>query len=247
MITRLTTPRWLITHSIVLLALTVLISFGRWQLDRLEQRRTLNANVMQALDQPPTILDGSMIEPTDFHLRRVRVTGTFDNEANIIIRNQQFENQSGVDVVTPLRIAGSDRAVLVNRGWIPRGNVDPPPESRRVYDVEGEVTIEGIAYRTETRPNRFAPLDPTPAAGKTRLDAWFRVDIERLQQQLPYPLLPIFVEQTAPTDPDNLPRQTAGIDLSEGPHLSYALQWFSFAVILAVTYVLLLWQEVKKG
>lgn len=237
-ITHLTNPRWMLAHAVVLLALATLISFGRWQLNRLEQRQDHNATVMTALARPVASLGASTIDPDDFTFQRVQITGEFDNQASIIIRNQQFQNQSGVDLVVPLKIENSDVAVLVNRGWIPRRNVDPSLESRQIYAVDGLVEIEGIAYHSQERPNRFAPLDPPLMEGETRRDAWFRINIPRIQEQVDYPLLPIYIEQlpTSTVNINNPPVADTIASLDDGPHFNYAIQWFSFALILAVTY-----------
>jgi surfeit locus 1 family protein len=67
---------------------------------------------------------------------------------------------------------------------------------------------------------------------------WYRIDVEAIQQQMPYRLLPFFLLQTPPDEvQDVLPyRVAAEIDLSEGPHMGYAIQWFLFAAVLAVGY-----------
>ena len=173
------------------------------------------------------------------------MTGALDNAENIIIENRPFQGRAGVELVTPLKISGSEQAVLINRGWIPLDQVDP--DSRRAYDIEGEVTLEGIAYRTEPQPSGYLVMpDPTLEAGQTRLDAWFRVDTEGIAGQLDYPLLPIYVKQSPGDNPDEPPLRAEEFDLSEGSHLSYAMQWFSFAIILVVVYGSFLWQESRK-
>lgn len=242
------TGPWLWKHLLALLALIVLLNLGLWQLRRLEERRSLNRNITAALNQAAIPLTGKPIDPAEFHFRRVEVKGVFDNAAAIAIRNQSLGDQPGLHLVTPLRIKGSDVAVLVDRGWIPRGDSDPEPADLTPYDLPGEVTVEGIAYQTQTRPSSLAPSDPPLKAGQTRLVAWFRVDIDRIQEQVPYRLLPIFIRQTpAPNTPaGTLPQADSGVTLDEGPHLGYAIQWFSFAAILVVTYGLFLRQEVKK-
>lgn len=248
---KLVTGPWLLKHLSVVLVLIVLINLGLWQLRRLDEKRELNRNITAALNQPPIPLSGSPINnPADLHFHRVVVTGTFDNAQAIVLRNQLLaDNTPGLHLVTPLQLKGSDQAVLVDRGWIPRGDSDPEPADLAAYDLPGEVTVEGIAYQTQTRPSSLSPLDPPLKEGQTRLVAWFRVDIDRIQAQLPYPLLPVFIRQLpGPTpDPKSLPRQESGITLDEGPHLGYALQWFSFAAILVVTYGLFLRQELRKG
>jgi surfeit locus 1 family protein len=155
-----------------------------------------------------------------------------------------------VRLVTPLQIEGSERAVLVDRGWIPQA--DAEPDLWRKYDQTGEVTIEGLAYPGQSRPEGYlVPTDPTPAADQTRLDTWFRVDIERIQEQAPYPLLPIYVEQSP--DPEGnsaeppLREDNLNPTLSEGSHLGYAFQWFTFALILVITYAAFMRQEVKRS
>jgi surfeit locus 1 family protein len=245
---RLLTGRWWLKHLSVVIVLIVLINLGLWQLRRLEERRTLNRNITATLEQAPITLTGETVDPDLLHFQRVSVKGTFDNAQAIVLRNQTSGDTPGLHLITPLKISGSDTAVLVDRGWIPRGQADPEPDSLKVYDLPGEVSVEGIAYRTQTRPSWLSPLDPPLKAGQTRLNAWFRVDIERIQEQLPYPLLPIFIRQLPDQTPapDSLPRPESGITLNEGPHLGYALQWFSFAAILVITYGLFLRQELQK-
>ncbi|MBE7554174.1 MAG: SURF1 family protein [Anaerolineales bacterium] len=241
--------RWLLKHLLVVLVLIMLINLGLWQLRRLDEKRTFNRNMTAAFNQPAIPLSDGPISPAELHFRRVAVTGAFDNAQAIVIRNQLLGDTPGLHLVTPLRLKGSDRAVLVDRGWIPRGDSDPDPADLAAYDLPGEVTLEGIAYQTQTRPGGLSPLDPPLKEGQTRLVAWFRVDIERIQEQLPYPLLPIFIRQLPGprADTQSLPRQESGLTLDEGPHLGYALQWFSFAAILVVTYGVFLRQELRKG
>lgn len=247
---KLMTKRWVIKHLLVVLVLIVLINLGFWQLRRLDEKRTLNRNITAVLNQAAIPVRGGPINPADLHFHRVAVAGTFDNTQAIVIRNQALADDTpGLHLVTPLRLKDSDQAVLVDRGWIPRGDADPDPAALTTYDLSGEVTVEGIAYQTQTRPGWFSPLDPPLKEGQPRLVAWFRVDIDRIQAQLPYPLLPIFIRQLPGPNADatSLPRQESGVTLDEGPHLSYALQWFSFAAILLVIYGVFLRQELRKG
>jgi surfeit locus 1 family protein len=245
---KLFTLRWIISHILFIIVLIVLINLGFWQLRRLEQRRALNAAIQAGLNAPATELTGQAIDPEALHLHPVTVAGTFDNEENIAIMNRPLEGRAGMHLMTPLQIEGNDQAVLVDRGWIPLDQTDP--EQRRQYDQGGIVTIEGIAYQTQPQPDRaLVPQDPIPGPGENRRDQWFRVDIDRIQQQLPYPLLPIFIVQSAGENADagTPPLREGPIELDEGNHLSYALQWFSFAGIAVIVYGILIWQEAKKA
>jgi surfeit locus 1 family protein len=245
---KLLTRRWIITHALFIIVFITLLNFGFWQLRRLEQRRDLNAAIEAGLNAPVTPLTGQAVDPETLHLHRVTVTGTFDNEENIAIYNRPFEGRAGMRLVTPLQIEGSDQSILVDRGWLPLDETDR--EQRRQYDESGVVTIEGIAYRSQPQSERWGvPQDPVPGPDENRRDQWFRVDINRIEQQLPYPLMPIYVAQSADenANPITPPLREGPIELDEGSHLSYALQWFSFAAIAVIVYGILLWQELRKA
>jgi surfeit locus 1 family protein len=114
--------------------------------------------------------------------------------------------------------------------------------------------VQGVLHQSQTRLNFISPADPPLSADRPRLDQWFRVDIPRIQQQVPYSLLPVYLEQGQPnlsslppvSTSVALPRPDIQIDLSDGPHLSYAIQWFSFAVILLAGYVTFFVRQTSK-
>ena len=114
MMKKLLTPRWLIGHVLVVLAVIVLINLGLWQLRRLDQRRALNASILAGLNAPVVVLSGQTVDPQELNRHRVSATGTFDNQAAVALRNRPFQGQPGVHLVTPLKIKGSDKAVLAS-------------------------------------------------------------------------------------------------------------------------------------
>jgi surfeit locus 1 family protein len=223
----------------VAVAALCFVALGFWQLDRLAQRRAANARTLARLELPALRLDGGLLDPAGVDLRRGIVRGTYDFEHEVVLRNQTHNELPGVDLITPLRIEGSDVAVLVNRGWIPFEMSQPA--QRKAFRAEtGPVEVQGILRSSRTRPSRFAPVDPTPSPGQSGLDAWLRVDIDRIQEQIPYRLLPVFLEQEAgpqSAGQPRFPRPQPEISLSEGPHLFYAGQWFAFAALLVGVYL----------
>jgi surfeit locus 1 family protein len=222
----------------VAVAVVCFVALGTWQLDRRAQRQAANALILARLEQPALRLDGGPLDPAEADLRRGVVRGTYDYDHEVVLRNQTHNELPGVDLLTPLRIEGSDAAVLVNRGWIPFEMSQPA--QRKVFRAgEGVVEVQGILRRSQTRPSRVAPADPTPAPGQAGLDAWFRADIERIQEQTPYRLLPVFLEQEAAppsAGQPRFPRPEPEVSLGEGPHLFYAGQWFAFAALLVGGY-----------
>jgi surfeit locus 1 family protein len=204
----------------------MLVALGIWQLARLQERRALNAEVRARLDAPPFLLTGVALDhPDALNYRPITVRGAFDFDHEIVWRNQAHGESAGVRVMTPLRITGSDAAVLVDRGWLPYA--DSAPEARAVYHTPtGEVTLTGVLRQSEVRASPILPDDPSTPW----LDDWYWMNLGRIQQQMPYPLLAMFVQQAA-GDETQLPIAGYAVDLSEGPHLNYALQWFAFAAI----------------
>jgi surfeit locus 1 family protein len=228
---------------LVFAGVAILCRLGIWQLDRLAQRRAINATIAARMSDPPAPLTKALAEMDAQEYRRVEARGVFDSSHEIVQRNRALDGAPGVHVLTPLRLSGSDATVLVDRGWIPQG--ESTPEARQAYAAPtGEVLVHGQIRRSQE--NVGAPFDPPFGPERPRLDAWFHVDITRIAQQTGYPLLPVFIEQLpAPGDPA-LPRRDPTTDLGEGPHLSYAIQWFSFALILLVGYLAVSRRSLKR-
>ncbi len=217
--------RW-ITVGVLIIA-AGMIRLGGWQLDRLSERRAHNALLASRLAAPPLELTSGTINQSPEEYRRITILGAFDGANEVVLRNRAYQGTPGVDIITPLRIAGSDHHVLINRGWVPLLGYDA--EALREFMVLDEVQIEGIVRKPRPARSRFGPRDQQPTEG--HLKAWFRLDPSRISTQLPYPLLPFYVEQLPNPAAPRLPRPHPSIELSEGSHLSYAIQWFSFAAI----------------
>lgn len=234
---RIFSKKWLLATILVLAAMAVMIRLGIWQLDRLDSRRAFIARVMSAMSQPELALQGSGLqEPLqDMEYRLAIVTGEYDHSRQIALRNQYYNNQWGVHLVTPLKISGSDQAVLVDRGWIPAADFESGDWSQ--YDEPGTVTVQGMIRASRSQADFGSRSDPTPMPGGEPLKAWNFVNIPAIQQQMMLALLPVYIQQS-PTSAAMTPIRTeVELDLSEGPHMGYALQWFTFAAILGIGYL----------
>jgi surfeit locus 1 family protein len=231
---KLFSRRWWFATLLVIAGTLVLIRLGIWQLDRLEQRLAFNAQVTAARSQ--SVLDLNQDQPVDvsaMEWRPVQVTGKYDFENQIAIRNQYYGEQYGFHLLTPLLSQGT--AVLVDRGWIPaEGN--PTPADWHKYDEAGVVTVIGQIRLGSGKPAIGGVADALPADG-SKLALWNNADVAQVAKQLPYPLLPVYIQVNADatdTDPP-IPFQPE-LELTEGPHFGYALQWFTFATLLFVGY-----------
>lgn len=241
---RLLRGSWIAKHLFALLIFVSCLGLGVWQLARLGERRAANAARVAILAQAPAALTGAEADPATLAGRRVRLTGTYLNDQSVVLRGRKSDSGvDGVHLLTPLRLAGSDMAVLVDRGWLPSSQRDPA--ALAAYAVPREVTLEGLAWPPQTRPD--SPLAPRdlPLPGEERIGAWVRVDVAAIQAQVGAPLLPLYVEALPAPGAAPLPRPADPGRLDEGPHLGYALQWFTFAALLAVVYAALIRQELR--
>ena len=236
--------RYILTTSLVLAAMAVMIRLGVWQLDRRQQRLAFNADVVAKLEQAPRSLNDAALglwsipeERAEVRNILARATGSFDFDHQVVLVQQPLENRPGVHLVTPLRLEGSDQAVLVDRGWIPEeeaNNLD------QFSDETGPVAISGFLQPPQILFGRAAQQAANQqSAASEPQETWYRLDIEALQAQIPYQLLPAYLLQSPPPEGNlTLPIHVEPeFDLTEGPHMSYALQWFAFAAIAGIIYV----------
>jgi len=223
---------------IVLVAMAVMAALGQWQLLRLEQRRTANAELLIKLQAESLVITGADLAETPDELedRLATASGIYDFAQQIAVQGQFSENEQGYWLVTPLRIDASENAILVIRGWIPAAEGERGDWS--AYDEADVRTVQGYLQRS-----RVMPDGSTSAVPQDPVKGWWRVDIQAIQSQMPYPLLPVAL-QVAPEENRagrELPRRVpVAFDLSEGSHMSYALQWYSFAVIAGIVYIVVL-------
>jgi len=247
MLRKIISREWILTTFIVLLGSALCVRLGIWQLDRLEQRRTFNAHVVAMWAAEPL----SMPEETGFDLvgmeyRAVCVTGTYDFDYQVAIRNQYWKDLYGYHLLTPVVMAGG-KAVMVDRGWIPaEGNEQP--EDWRKFDQQDFDQICGIIREGRERPDMGGRPDPTLAPDQSGLMLWNNANLTRMADQMPYDLLPVYIQldEIDGVDSPPIPFQPE-IEISEGPHLGYAGQWFVFASILFFGYPFYIrWRE-KTG
>lgn len=236
--------KWLLATLLVLAGTALCVRLGIWQLDRLQQRRAFNAQFETARAEPGLDLNQELPEGiTEMEWRPVKVTGEYDFVNQIALRNQYNGNQYGYHLLTPLLLsssippasAGQAQAVFVDRGWIPADGNSHPADWRK-YDEPGTVHVFGQIRLGQARPAFGGVADVLPDNG-TKLDIWNNADLEHIAIQMPYPILPVYVQPA--TDASDIeppiPYQPE-VEITEGPHLGYALQWFAFATILFIGY-----------
>jgi surfeit locus 1 family protein len=255
---KLLTPGWLLTTLLALAGMAVLIRLGFWQLERLAQRRAFNARVLAQTAAPPfTLTAGTLAaDLTGMEYRKITVTGEYLPAGEVALRNQALYGQPGYHLLTPLVITGVQTAVLVDRGFVPADQYTPGSPDK--FAEPGVQTVTGVIRLSQTEPDFGARADPTPLPGG-RLEAWFLVNIAQIARQTSLPLLDVYIQQQDEVQGDAaLPasdpfagmshpiRTQPPLELGEGPHLGYAIQWFAFAAILGIGYPLFIHRELQK-
>lgn len=226
--------KWALTTLLVFAGTAVCVRLGIWQFDRLDQRRAFNMQVetMRARE-PLNLNEGVPADITSMEWRVVTVTGEYDFENQVAMRNQYNDGIYGFHLITPLQFDGG--VVLVNRGWIPAES-GSLPDDWRMYDEEGTVTVTGQIRLGQAKPAFGGVADALPMDG-SRLNVWNNLDLEMMSTQFPYPILDVFVQPNREEGDVTPPiAYQPEIELTEGSHFGYALQWFTFATILFVGY-----------
>jgi surfeit locus 1 family protein len=234
-------PRWLVAHVVVTALVVGMVGLGFWQLRRLDERRAANAEVLRGTRE--TMALDRVLRPDDESVgraryQRVEMRGTYDDDAEVLVRFRTKDGLPGYDVVTPLVLDGATAAVLVVRGWVPleigdrwREQGTPPPA--------GVVEVVGLVRDPEDA-DRFRP---TREDGRLVVGS---IATTRVEQELGRDLYPGWVQLIEPDDPSSFPEPLPTPDLGEGPHLSYAVQWFAFAAIGVIGWLLLVRSSARR-
>lgn len=220
---------------LAIVGVILLIRLGIWQLDRLEQRRAFNTRVAERWQMEPYDVSREAL-PTDLselEYRRVQAEGNFDYANQIVLKEQTYGDVPGLRLVTPLDL-GDGRAILVVRGWVPYGQ--DTPDQLAALEEPAAAPVVGLLQESQLLPNGAAPTVPD-----TPQHEWFYLNIDAIQPQMPYQLLPVFILMLPEAGRafDALPIRDEPLTLTEGNHFSYAIQWFTFALILGVGYIFL--------
>ena len=203
---------------------------------------------MAQVEAPVLQLTGDIPEEelAGMEYRSVMVEGEYEPAYQVALINQAYQNQYGAHLLTPLRISGLDQYIIVDRGWIPAE--EALSGAWEQYDEPGTVRVSGVIRLSQSKPDYGRLADPTPIPGQVPLKVWNLANLSQVAKQMPGPLLEVYIQQTPDPSWTQLPYRTEpDLDLTEGSHMSYALQWFTFAAILAVGYPLYVKREEQRS
>jgi surfeit locus 1 family protein len=228
-----------------LLLLPLLISLGFWQLDRADQKAALQRAYEQRRSAPAVDLANAPERRRDKEAmlwRECLLRGRYLTSPQFLLDNQVVNGRAGYLVYTPLRLAGQDALVLVNRGWIPMGaRRDSVPD---FATPSGPVTIRGMAKEAQATG---LVLDGAVAEeigrGLIRLQ---HLDLASLARHRDWDLLP-YVVRLEPGADSGFVRKWTPPGFRRDMHLGYAFQWFAMAAAVLILYVVLNTRRDKTG
>ena len=232
--------RW----SIVLTAVGVIffLSLGQWQLERAAYKEEIQQKFESRLNQDYQVLPvGAFLNDEvvdDILFRKLIFQGRYDTAHSFLLDNQVHGGKAGYHVLTPLQLNDSDSIILVNRGWVEIGvsrqrlpEIPPPPGSGRVA---------GILSVPEASVFRMGEV----VLGDNWPEVIPYIDLEALRQQYSDRLLPV-VLWLAPEQEGNFIRVWKPVWMKPEKSRAYATQWFAFALIAGVLFIILNLRKVE--
>jgi surfeit locus 1 family protein len=208
------------------------VSLGQWQDRRAAGKIALQQQLAARSVAAPLVLGDALLDPQDAEFRKVRVTGEFLRDWPLFLDNRPQENRTGFYLLMPFKIAGTQRHVLVARGWLPRNNAEHdklPPFAT----PEGTVTIEGVARAGMGHVMQLGT--PAPVRPQAILQ---NLEVAEFAAASGLAVQPVFVEETDAGQPgDGLKRAWPAPALNVEKHKGYAFQWYALSAMALLFFV----------
>ncbi|MCB0319842.1 MAG: SURF1 family protein, partial [Bdellovibrionales bacterium] len=181
---------WKITVTAFLFALGMCgMSYWQWTryLEKEKFLKVLDSRLHAEIAPLSHYIPALKSNPESVQHYRVLLQGEWDFDHEIIKRNRRDDSDGpGVHIITPLRLPESNEAVLVDRGYIPLSMQDQ--EKRSIFRQNAPKSFVGLLKVTEKPRSWFSPNDPPSGKPHPWVDRWLRIDIDKIQKQVPYEL-----------------------------------------------------------
>lgn len=226
---------WLFA-ACVFITVASFFRLGLWQLDRAAEKVEAQQALALELSGTATFIEdipSGHLNAANPELRNRHVTlrGEYENEHTILLLAEFFQGQIGYGVVTPFRLASNGQLVLVSRGWTT--GILPPDTPPDLQPVTGPVTVTAQIHVPEANARTFtSEVDPSQWPLRMRT-----LQIDIVADILDEPLFPFEVRLTE-DQPGTLARHWPAVNADVNQNLSYAVQWFSFGLIVLFASVL---------
>lgn len=228
---------------LTVIAASVCVRLGVWQLDRLAQRRAKNALVRANSVGTPLTMNALRQQDTSAtHWHRVTLHAVADYDAEMVQASRSQAGAPGVYLLTPLRPiepGWGDTSLLLLRGYV------YAPDGRTIDFAQAR---EGDTLTIDALVTAFPPPQKGGVRSPTSARAIRLLDRDTLQAMMHRPLVPVVLLALGDTTPRDIkrPARIPPPSLGEGPHQSYAFQWFGFATVFVIGFVAFARAAAKK-
>jgi len=232
--------RFVFRMDFFLLCLFFVILFcvlGVWQVHRYQYKKTLLFTYQHRLESAPVPFSPLMLglnvsrqnADQTLQFQPVEMEGHYVNALTMLVQNQVYKGQMGVEVLTPLQIAGEKKLLLVDRGWVRKPNNDTMPS---IKPISGTQRINGYIkilneYQFILGKNIYYPSASPIVMQKIDTD-----EISRMTHQSFYP----FILRLGDSGAAGYVRDWTIITVLPQRHMGYAVQWFLMAMVLFIAY-----------
>ena len=217
---------------VTLCLLPLMTGLGIWQLERAFWKQELvDSNEDRARLSPVALESLDNFRDAEQY-RRVFVRGNYDMDHQLLLDNRTYEGYAGYHVLTPLRLADSDKTVLVNRGWVPLGS------SRAVLPdipgTRGEILVDATFMVPPKKLFRLGAMDEVHEGWPQVVQ---QIEMNELEQRLGYPLQPLVLLLDKDDEFGFIRDWKAVYGVTPDKHRAYAVQWFTLALVLLLIYI----------
>lgn len=220
----------LIPTLVTLAAITVMIMLGQWQSSKATQKQSMQDTYDARTTQMAERITSDELDAETLTYKKVVVSGSYETQFQILLDNRVQDDKAGYHVITPFRINGSERYILINRGWVPLGaDRAVLPEIKTPY---GMIELSGVAMLP---PSKLYELEQPESLDSGWQIVWQNMDLVRLRKAVPFSLQPLII-QLDQTSPGGFVRNWTRPDDRVATHMGYAFQWYGMAVMLALFY-----------
>ncbi|WP_454688073.1 SURF1 family protein [Achromobacter aloeverae] len=248
------TARTLAALLLLAMAVVVLVSLGRWQLRRADERRAILAAIEHGRSQPPLMLTAATPAAELQPWRPAQANGSYRDDLTVVLDNRNRDGRPGYWVATPLLLKGSNppTAVLVLRGWMPRAEPGQPatvapPAPPDMQHVTGELAerVPRLFELWHFGNDAVDTLPPRLPAAGGKPPTVQNLDLAAYAEASGLRLLPTVLEQSD-ADEDVLKHDWPQPSVDFNQNQGYALQWFGFASIAGIAFLVVAWRALRR-
>lgn len=212
---------------------------GHWQWNKAALKAERQERLEQRRLEPPVAIPTTAVDPEALEYRRIVARGEYDARHQILIDNRVHDGVAGYHVITPLRLAGSEMRLLVDRGWL------PAPADRSALPAApppvGEIVVDGTAALPGARFLALGAQREAAREGWSTL--WQNLDLDAYRRSVNFPLQPIVLRMAPDSAGGGFVRDWPAPADRRQVNLSYALQWWTFAATTLGLWLYFSWRK----